>query len=202
MVKKKIRNVSRKNNSSFSFLNIVLFVLLLLAIVWIVSYPSLRKSSQLKGELGTFGLEGEDVYLGTCNPPTTMQNVACTLDYYASEPVFSEACHITIGPTPQNPKAPVHADGKIEKCICRYHDPEPTCEDKGGTTPLGSSTTATTGWCRETLEKELGHVVTTYGDGPNALQDCNARANYYCDERCPTQGPSPTEPDDIRCCME
>ncbi|MEN9626701.1 MAG: hypothetical protein RL557_1029 [archaeon] len=57
MAKKKSRNVSRKKNN-FTLLNIVLFILLVLAILWICSYYSLEKSSSLKGELGTLGPGG------------------------------------------------------------------------------------------------------------------------------------------------
>ncbi len=54
MAKKKSGKISQKRNL-INLTNIILFILLVLAVVWIFSYSSMKKSSNLKGELGTWG---------------------------------------------------------------------------------------------------------------------------------------------------
>ena len=53
MAKKSKRNSQRRNLINLT--NIILFILLVLAVVWIFSSSSMKKSSNLKGELGTYG---------------------------------------------------------------------------------------------------------------------------------------------------
>ncbi|MEN9626703.1 MAG: hypothetical protein RL557_1031 [archaeon] len=65
MAKKKSRNVSRKKNN-FTLLNIVLFIFLVLAVVWIFSFYSSQKYSRnLKGELASGSLWGVDATISS-----------------------------------------------------------------------------------------------------------------------------------------
>ena len=140
---------------------------------------------------------------GVCSKGGSIKTVDCKLELYEAKPVFSDPCKIIIGSNP------IRAEGKIEKCICRYKDTKNTCESKGSGgsiyTPTGSEPTSTTGWCREEKETTRVRVTTTYGTGNNALADCNQRANSYCDsidaQGCPEDIGAPTEPAIIKCCV-
>lgn len=111
MAKKKASQ-KNKNSRKFSALNIILFILLIVAILWIFSYSSMRKSSSLKGELSTYGPVGVGPQLAviSCNTDEDCNNPAqpfCSYEGFCGECMIDANCG-----DPRNPDCMLMPDGR------------------------------------------------------------------------------------------